>query len=450
MKGKLIEKIDALIEASRKELAADIIKLVNIKSVQGEPLPGAPFGAGPKRVLDTVLEMGQKEGFFTEDYGVGVVSAALKEGQPDLGIWLHGDVVPEGDGWNFEPYNAVEYKGCIIGRGATDNKGQLAAIFHLFKIFKKLDIELKYNPAIYIGSNEETGMKDMIGIPGNEEAKGFLHVCTPPRLSLVPDSGFPVGYGGKGSIKLTLRSRTPLHGFILEAGQDDAPGRATAFFENEKIITDSVPRHGSNPDEKGNMITKMVQVLLERNMVEERDVYILEFMKKVSLDTDGSMFHINVKSETMKPLSLNTKRINTRNGYPELLVDIRYPIEITGEEIVKRVSKVCMESGFQVSDIYYGTAPYLMNTNTEVIEKLTQVANEVTGDCALPYTLGGSTYAHRLPNALVYGMNGCLPPQDFPKGHGGAHGRDEAVSLERLQRAMKIYARALLTLNEIF
>jgi len=46
-------------------------------------------------------------------------------------------------------------------------------------------------------------------------------------------------------------------------------------------------------------------------------------------------------------------------------------------------------------------------------------------------------------------MNGNLAPAEFPKGRGGAHGRDEAVSLDRLQRAMKIYARVLLELNEM-
>ena len=66
-----------------------------------------------------------------------------------------------------------------------------------------------------------------------------------------------------------------------------------------------------------------------------------------------------------------------------------------------------------------------------------------------PYTLGGGTYAHHLPNAYVFGMNGCLPPDDFPKGKGGAHGVDESVSLARLQRAMRIYARALLLLNDL-
>ena len=77
-----------------------------------------------------------------------------------------------------------------------------------------------------------------------------------------------------------------------------------------------------------------------------------------------------------------------------------------------------------------------------------KIANEITGDQKDAY-INGATYAHYLPNAYVYGMNGNCPPDDFPKGHGGAHGIDECVSIDRLKRAMRIYARALLALNEI-
>lgn len=161
----LIEKLDKQIGALRDELAELTIGLINIKSVQESPLPGAPFGMGPKQVLDEMLKLGKQAGFCCTDYGVGVVGLALKEEKADLGIWLHGDVVPTGEGWNFDPYHAVRHKGCVIGRGATDNKGQLAAVFLLLRLFKELNIPLKYNPALYIGSNEETGMADLVGIP---------------------------------------------------------------------------------------------------------------------------------------------------------------------------------------------------------------------------------------------------------------------------------------------
>lgn len=85
-------------------------------------------------MLDEVRRLGEEVGFFYTDYGVGVISLALRRNAPDLGIWIHADVVPEGDGWDFEPYNASEYKDWVIGRGARDNKGSLVASFLTLKI----------------------------------------------------------------------------------------------------------------------------------------------------------------------------------------------------------------------------------------------------------------------------------------------------------------------------
>lgn len=463
MDKQLLTQIDEKIAACRAELARTTIELVNIKSVQEPPLPGAPFGAGPRRVLDTVLNMGANEGFYCEDYGVGVVSTALCEGQPDVGFWLHGDVVPEGDGWDYEPYNAVEYKGCIIGRGATDNKGQLAAVFHLLRIFKELNVPLKFNPAMYVGSNEETGMADLVGLPDNNDAKGFLNVCTPPRLSLVPDSGFPVGYGGKGGMTLYFKSRTPLVGWRLTAGLPEAPGRATATFESKAlpcelpkctvdgntVTAETPPRHGAHPDPNGNMITNISAALLDAVELSDEEHRLLEFFKLASLDTNGKALGIATTCEDMSPLTVFAGRITCEDGYPCISLNIRYPIGITYETIVERVSAAADAYGFSLDKQVRGVSPYRLDPNSAMIKLLHEAAEEVTGEGKAPFTLGGGTYAHRLPNAYVYGTNGNLPPDDFKSGHGGAHGIDESVSLDRLQRAMRIFARALLKLNEI-
>ena len=64
----LLEKIDAAIAASERDLAALTIKLVNIKSLMSDPIPGGPFGEGCKKVLDTFLEMSEQAGFYCTDY----------------------------------------------------------------------------------------------------------------------------------------------------------------------------------------------------------------------------------------------------------------------------------------------------------------------------------------------------------------------------------------------
>lgn len=462
MDKELLKQIDTMIEGCTRELAELTMGLINIKSVKSDPVPGGPFGEGCKRVLDTVMELAQREGFFCTDYKVGVISAALKDGQPDLGIWLHGDVVPEGDDWLFDPYRATEREGCIIGRGATDNKGQLAAMFLLLKIFKKLDISLDYNPAVYVGSDEECGMADLIGDPAIPEAKGFLNVATPPRLSLVPDSSFPVGYGGKGSLGVTLKSTKPLHGFALWAGKEDSPGRATAIFEHadlpnalpectvsgNQIIAESPPIHTAHPKPGGNMISKLCDALLNAGLAEE-DRPALEFCRMVSLDIYGEHFGINIPYGEMTPLTACARSISMVEGCPAISLNIRYPVGITCDEILERIGKIAGQWGFVISESRRGSLPYLLDADRQVVQTLCRIANEQTGKEKAPYTLSGGTYAHRLPNAYPYGASGSRKPSDFPEGRGGAHGRDESVGLDRLQRAMRIYARALLALNEI-
>ena len=464
--NNLLSLIDNEIESCTARLAADTIQFVNIKSVRSEPLPGAPFGEGAKKMLDTFLEIAEKDGFFCTDYGVGVVGASMKEGEPELGIWLHGDVVPEGDGWNFPPYDATEYKGCIIGRGVTDNKGQLAAILNLFRIFKKLGIKLNYNPAIYVGSDEESGKRDLTGVEGNPDARGFINVHKPPRLSLVPDASFPVGYGGKGAINITLTAKEPISGYTFVAGLPTSPGTATAVFETSDIPENiegctvsrgacneisafSPPVHGAHPDPNGNMITMLSSALLDRGLVPDEDRGKLEFIRDISKMVYGESLGIATEHEVMGKLTVSLKTVTCEDGYLSLLMNIRFPLGITADEITKRVSCGAEASGFTMTSSSIYTRPYMNERDNEIVRRLCEISNEVTGEDKKPYTLSGGTYAHELPNAYVFGTNGNLPPDDFPKGRGGAHGIDEAVSLDRLKRAMRIYARAMLALNDI-
>ena len=466
MNGSLIERIDSEIDGYTARLSADTIKLVNIKSVLSEALPGAPFGEGPRRVLDAFMKMADEDGFYVTDYGVGVVSAAMKPTEADLGIWIHGDVVHEGDGWSFPPYDATEYKGCIIGRGATDNKGQLAAILGLFRIFKRLGVELSYNPAIYLGSNEENGKHDVIGVEGNPDARGFINVHKPPRLSLVPDGSFPVGYGGKGSLNITLTAKNPIKDYTFVAGLPESPGKATAvFFSRDipesiekctvsrgacnEISAFSPPVHGAHPDPCGNMITFLSSALLDNGLIPEGDRPMFEFLCDVSKMVYGESLGIAKEHDVMGRLTVTSKSVRCINGYLSFDINIRYPIGTTFEELTDKISESAEAAGFKMTSAKQYTRPYMNERDNEVVRMLCEVSNEVTGESKKPYTLSGGTYAHELPNAYVFGTDGNKPPEDFPEGRGGAHGIDEAVSLDRLKRAMKIYARALIKLNDI-
>ena len=306
----------------------------------------------------------------------------------------------------------------------------------------------------------------MTGVEGNPDARGFINVHKPPRLSLVPDASFPVGYGGKGAINITLTAKKPISGYTFVAGLPTSPGTATAVFETSDIPKNiegctvsrgacneisafSPPVHGAHPDPNGNMITILSSALLDNGLVPDEDIGKLEFLRDVSKMVYGESLGIASEHEVMGKLTVSLKTVTCEDGYLSLLMNIRFPLGITADEITKRVSSGAEASGFTMTSSSIYTRPYMNERDNEIVRRLCEISNEVTGEDKKPYTLSGGTYAHELPNAYVFGTNGNLPPDDFEKGRGGAHGIDEAVSLDRLKRAMRIYARAMLALNDI-
>ncbi|MBQ2758133.1 MAG: hypothetical protein IJE93_00005, partial [Clostridia bacterium] len=157
-----------------------------------------------------------------------------------------------------------------------------------------------------------------------------------------------MGYGGKGSILITFRSKKPLHGLTLSAGLPKSPGKANAELNGNTYETESPPRHGANPDPNGNMITKIAVKLLEDGLVDKEDTKILEFLKDISLDVYGEKFGISVIPEGMPRLTMNTKRLTTEDGFPSLIMDIRYPVGITAEEVIEKLTAVAATYGMEV------------------------------------------------------------------------------------------------------
>jgi len=216
-----------------------------------------------------------------------------------------------------------------------------------------------------------------------------------------------------------------------------------------RITAWTPPRHGAHPDPNGNMITVLSDAMLTSGLAHSEDRYIWEFLRRVSSDVDGELLGIREESEHMGALTVFARQIKNDNGCPEITLRIRHPESITYDQVVQRASAAAQQQGFIMTAGIAGTPMYIMDVNTPMVQMLRQEANSIVGTDAAPYVMGGGTYANRLPNAYVFGMDGNNPPKDFAAGRGAAHGVDESVSLDRLQRAMRIYARALLRLNEL-
>jgi acetylornithine deacetylase/succinyl-diaminopimelate desuccinylase family protein len=69
----------------------------------------------------------------------------------------HLDVVPAGDGWVNEPFSPVIRDGRLIGRGAADMKGGLAAMIAAAEAVQRADIGLRGGLTLAVVADEEEG-----------------------------------------------------------------------------------------------------------------------------------------------------------------------------------------------------------------------------------------------------------------------------------------------------
>ena len=96
-------------------------------------------------------------------------------------ITPHFDTVPIGRGWKFKPLGGQIHQGRIYGRGATDDKGNLASCMEVMRSLVEDKVRLRKDVVMAATADEETGSRYGI-IPLLD--KGVLR----PKLALVMDS----------------------------------------------------------------------------------------------------------------------------------------------------------------------------------------------------------------------------------------------------------------------
>ena len=108
--------IDAFVEENRDNILRDIHPSGGRAQRGGRTRAGAPFGPGPKAALAKALEIADELGLdtFNADSYIGwAETGRIADGQKFLATITHTDVVPEGNGWDADPYTVrVRTAGC--------------------------------------------------------------------------------------------------------------------------------------------------------------------------------------------------------------------------------------------------------------------------------------------------------------------------------------------------
>ena len=460
-----------LIDSYKEEIVKSTQEIIKIKSVEGEALPNMPFGEGPYKALEHALELSRELGFETKNLEGYAGYAEFGQGEETVGILVHLDVVPEGEGWTYPPYGGEIHDNKIFGRGTIDDKGPAISTLYAMKALKESGVKLNRKIRIIFGTNEETGWGCMDYYFKHEKA---------PTIAFTPDADFPVIYGEKGIIVFNLEQKlnsnnccgtkiielkggnaanmVPDHAEVtLEMEETEAfHSKCISYIKDKdypvsihlennivKITAKGISAHGSTPEKGENAISYLMDVL-GNCLGGECDLcdFINLYNERIGFKHYGEGIGCGFEDDVSGKLNFNPGLIKLENNKIILTINVRYPIKSSATEVYDGIRGNLKGTKLDLVEGKGETKPLYVPEDNFLVQKLMEVYREETGDVnSHPITIGGGTYARAMENAVAFGPM-------FPGQPDVAHQKDEYISIDHLMKITKIYAHALYELTK--
>jgi succinyl-diaminopimelate desuccinylase len=477
-RGKVFKKSEGFYDMSyldrineyKDEMVSTLQELIAIPSVKTEP-QGAedPFGPELARALNYVLEWGQENGFETKNLSGYAGHFEYGEGGETVGVLVHLDVVPAGEGWLYPPFSGALSEGRIYGRGAIDDKGPAVAVMYALKALKEEGVKLARKIRIIFGCDEESGWQCM---------EHYFKHETKPEYGFTPDANFPLINCEKGQLSLVIEGQFPaveegckLHSFSGGSRRNIVPEWAEAIItfpdqqqllkfkesvseklskeilccevgkENQlRVQAKGRPAHGSLPQQGDNAITKLIKVMSTLNCRGGAWDGIRFIQDGFGRETTGQGLGINCRDQLSGELTINLGVLKVEQEKIRMEVDIRYPLCTDHQVIQNKIEEKLPAYGLKITESS-ALAPHYLAEDNWLVKVLLNVYRGETQDYTAPLSTGGRTYAVTLGNAVAFGPN-------FPGQPETAHQKNEFMSEQDLMACARIYAKALYELTK--
>ena len=444
----------------RDEMIKDLEKMIKIPSkLEGYDDKEYPFGKNIDDALNEFLKIAENLGFRTKNIDKYCGYVEFGEGEELVGIIGHLDVVPEGEGWTYPPFELTIRDDILYGRGTIDDKGPVIASLYAMKaVMEKTAIHKRVR--LIVGLNEENDWKCINYYKEHEEM---------PIIGFSPDADFPCIYSEKAlltvyteqqyienekirikeidcqnnrinvvpkycSVKLEVNSQIAdeLKKLLFLKVSDEI-----AFTKNENnfyIEVRGIQAHAAHPELGKNAISKMIMLLNEifnRFEVEEKTIKTLA--AKIQTETNGESLGIRHINEELGDLTLNLAKLELKNEKIKSGMNLRIPGDIEIKELKQKITENLKELNVR----FAGEKPALyIPKENELVKTLCKIYNEYTGENKEPIAIGGATYARAFENCVSFGAM----KKDEPD---MCHQVDEYISMKNLLDACNIYALAI-------
>lgn len=413
----------------RENFLEDLKTLIAIKSISGDCgsiTENAPLGEGINDAIEAFLKIGNRFGFKTKNLDGLCGYIEMGSGEEMIGIIVHTDTVATGDGWTYPPLKCTVTDDGVYGRGVIDDKGPALLALYAMKSISDSKVTLNKRVRLIIGGDEEGGQWRCL-----ERYKKTEEL---PAIAFSPDADYPVVFGEKGLIRLTVSGieENISSDFTFEGGNviNIVPDEAHAFLGGKEFHAKGKAAHGSMPEKGENAILKLAK---EISLLAPQST----FARLYSLTTAESL-GIDISDEESGSLSINPSILRADSKKCTLSYDIRYPITADGEKVISSIMKAVEEKAL-TGEITFHEEPLYVPKDSHLVKTLSAIYNESTGDNASPVAIGGGTYAKAFKNCVAFGA--MLP--DEPE---TMHAPDEFWSFRSIMTNFDIISKAIISL----
>ncbi|ETA79663.1 Sapep family Mn(2+)-dependent dipeptidase [Youngiibacter fragilis] len=430
----------------KEDMINDILSLLEIESVAGEPFELMPEGKAVNDALERALEIGSRMGFQVRNLEGHAGYIEYGTGEEYVAVLGHLDIVPVGSDWTRDPHGEI-IGDRIYGRGAIDDKGPMIAALYALKAIKEESPVLSKRIRLIFGTSEETGGPDI---------KNYLMTEAQPAAGFTPDADFPAINAEMGILILKLTSELPDRNIMIRGGSavNMVPDRARAVINlddgTEAVFEErGISAHGSTPHKGESAVWKLVGQLREAMLSGElREAKLSESFKEtmefiddyLCRDTGGSTLGIDLSDEPSGKLVMNMGTLSLKDGMLEIGLNIRYPVTFDGKDVLLKLEETLNQNGFRMV-VEHEDKPLYYPVDHELVSRLMDAYRETTGDQRGPLAIGGGTYAKEMKNIVAFGP--MLPGREDI-----AHQADEYISVTDLLLCAEVYAKAMKALAE--
>jgi dipeptidase D len=460
---------DATVEA--------LAQLVSFRTVHQEGIDNAenPEFRGMSDYLEGVAA---ELGLDFADHG-NIVVIGLGEATDRLGVVTHGDVQPaDPSKWAQDPFSldSLSEPGRLIGRGAEDDKGPIAAALYAMKAVSDQGLPLSRRIELIISLSEESNWAPF---------QAFLASNPPPDLNVALDSEYPVVVAEKSWNAINLGfapvPQAPAAGpnRLIDIGggafMSQIPGDAWAtiaepsadlrsslrnaatrdadvnyeFVPGNGMLTieaHGLAAHSSKPEEGRNAITHLAALLGPHDWPDGQAARMVRLINDLVGTGDyAELFgEVAFSHSFMGPLTLALTTLGRQDEGLVAGINIRSPVGRDPDELERLIREAVDEwrvgTGIEELEVGVFVSPAHYPEDAPHIPVLLDIFEFYTGiSDPQPIAIGGGTHARLVPNGVNFGP--AMPGEVYT-----GHSEHEFISREQLELNLRMVTAMLVEL----